>query len=255
MKVVANLKTLLEKGLKKLIPFYGKSERTNASQVKPSISTTAELRSSAQKTAVKHPNNQPISQRQNTSLGIATKTNNALSEEVVTVERGDIERAIRAAHYLNEPSLGKALERLSAEQANKHSVTMTVKLHQEAEGARSLARLTLQNELAIKITPLARKLMNTAEQAGLATKKNGVKVFKGKQYAIRCQYSRGEEHVEVRCRQGQGYMHVINGKVQKAQGLQIKDRDRFTKFAAKSPEQLKQMITAKKKSAQAGISQ
>ncbi|MEN8443544.1 MAG: strawberry notch C-terminal domain-containing protein [Cyanobacteria bacterium J06555_13] len=247
--VGARFKHFLRKGFRKLNPFSGRSRRTKTTKEQTPVPTVT-LESATQETAV-----QPISQPQNEHVVAETMAASISPPQQISAGRDDVQRAMRAAQYINQPQLHEALNNLLAEQADGPSVTMEATLHQQAEQARSLAKQKLQNELAGDITPLAHKLIKNAETAGLTAKsEGGATVFKGSQYAVRHQHSQGNEHIEVRCRKGAGKIHAINGKIHTVSGLQMKDRDLFIKFAEKSPAQLKHMVNERKKTLKADIS-
>ena len=168
------------------------------------------------------------------------------SERMTAMAHPEVEKAMRAALYIEAPMIFNELEKLLEEQSGQPAVSMKESLKTEVDQTRRLARLKFQNELAGEIVPLARQLIHNAESAGLVQNKGGIKTLPGKHYTVQYLKTQQAEKIKVQCRQGKGYIYAVNGKVKETKGLQVKDRDRFIGFAQKSPQQLRQMVKPKK---------
>ena len=175
--------------------------------------------------------------------------------ETVLMSRDDIGRAINAARYTNDFAVLETLERLTAAQPQQSDIAMSANLSQKVEKTRALARQKLQHELASQITPLARQLIRKAEEAKVVSKQDNVTVFRGKQYVVKAIRQADSEKIEIHCRQDQGFIRAVDGKVETMRGLQMKDREVFQRIAAKTPGQLRKMTQGKKNEAGLGISQ
>lgn len=175
-------------------------------------------------------------------------------ERAVSMTHLEVEKAMRAALYIEDPMIYDELEKLLEQQSEQPAVAVSKSLKAEVDQTRRLANLKFQNELAGEIVPLAHQLMRNAESVGLVKEKGGIKTLPGKHYTVQYLKKQGTEHIKIHCRQGQGVIYAVNGRVQETKGLQRKDRDRFIGFAQKSPQQLRQMIQFKK-AVNAGMSQ
>ena len=165
----------------------------------------------------------------------------------MTVPRALVEKGARAAKYLGNTELVRAIENtLSTQRADLSNINIEKSLQSQVETTIILARNKQQTEFAAEILPIAQKLLETASQAGLTrskqTEQGQITAFEGKNYSVRCRTTNKREEFKLLCHRTNGLIYAVNGLHQKSQGLSKADGVRLTKYADMAPSQLKQVI-------------
>ena len=175
-------------------------------------------------------------------------------DRTVAMPRAKVQTALAAAQYIDSLDMVARLQTELQRREDPQQVFVSEYLSRRIAHNLAAAREKQQHAFAADILPAARKLLETAAQAGLAKVNGNVTSFMGNQYGVKAWSSGEKEEIKVYCRKGAGMIHAVNGAPHEVRGLLKRDRETFTQYANKSAAQLRSAVS-RRRSVSSGIAQ